>query len=261
MNRCPSCGKIISEYATICPHCKSELNLKIQKEKNIKLGEETNYLGKLVWEIASYLISAVIILGVMIIQETVNKSVIKNLGTNFGDAYSLCQNNLGIFKRFLILLVVFVFCGVGNYYLMKKKHENKKVLRIAIGVIGIVIYTSILVLMCAEPNASGREELIIYIRTLIRTMGMFCGLAYGFMEMTMGYFFSQKRYVMATLEIIVNTLIIVGGALMFTGVIEFGIAGIYNMLVAVAVMIVSIVMILFPKKVKCDRGSTVNKKN
>jgi hypothetical protein len=246
MNRCPNCKKTISEYATVCPHCKTELNL--TNAENINSDADNNYFGSLVWEIISYLVPTVIILAVMILQEAVNKSGIENLGTNALDAYSLCQNSLGIFKRFLVLMVVFSICGAGNYFLMKMKKENKKELRIAIGIIGVIVYTSILVLICINPNVGGREDLIVYVRTLTRTMGMFCGLTYGFMAASMGYFFSKKEYVMFFIEAAVNTLILIVGSFVFVKILRLGIASLYNMIIAVIVIIVSVIPMVLSKK-------------
>jgi uncharacterized protein YbaR (Trm112 family) len=80
MNRCPNCKKTISEYATVCPHCKTELNL--TNAENINSDADNNYFGSLVWEIISYLVPTVIILAVMILQEAVNKSGIENVSVS-----------------------------------------------------------------------------------------------------------------------------------------------------------------------------------
>jgi predicted amidophosphoribosyltransferase len=75
MNRCPNCGNTISEYATICPHCKTELNLELLKEENIKLDADDNYFGNLVWDYTRIIVGSFLysfgILPVVMIQASV----------------------------------------------------------------------------------------------------------------------------------------------------------------------------------------------
>lgn len=247
MNRCSNCGKTISEYATICPHCKVEIKPGLSNAESTKIFAG-KYSGSIVSEIINYIIPSIIMLFIMIIQETVNKSVLGNIGTNAVDAYELCQNNMGIFKRFMVLLVVFIICGIVTNVIMKK-FGDKKVIRIVIGTVGIIICTSILVSMCVTPNVGGREDLIGYVRVLIRTMGMFCGLSYSCAVISMNYFLVQKNYVMTIVEALLTVVLFGVGSFLCINVLMLGMNGIYNMITAVVVMAIAIVPIfIIPKK-------------
>lgn len=247
MNKCPNCGKTISEYATTCPHCKAEIKPGLSNVESTKIFAR-KYSGSAVSEIINFIIPSIIMLLIMTIQETVNKSVLGNIGTNAVDAYELCQNNMGIFKRFIILLVVFIICGIVTNVILKN-FGDKKVIRIIIGIVGIVVYTSILVSMCVAPNVGGREDLIGYVRVLIRTMGMFCGLSYSFAVVSMNYFLVQKNYVMVIVEALLIVVLFGVGSFLCVNVLMLGMNGIYNMITVVAVMVVAIVPIfIIPKK-------------
>lgn len=85
MNKCPNCGKTISEYATTCPHCKLEIKPGLSNVESTKIFAR-KYSGSAVSEIINFIIPSIIMLLIMTIQETVNKSVLANMGMNAIDA-------------------------------------------------------------------------------------------------------------------------------------------------------------------------------
>ena len=123
MNKCPNCGKNVSQFALVCPHCKNELN---ETRTTTKTNQTITYGGKLSDVIITSVITGIIMAIVIYLHDCMNFRMVLLIGDNAYSALIICLNAPNLFVRIILLLLNITICNVVIHFISVKNGYNSK---------------------------------------------------------------------------------------------------------------------------------------
>lgn len=224
MNKCPNCGKNVSQFASECPHCKRELN----NIKSTTITSQTlKYGGKLSNIIITAVVTGIIMAIVIYLHDCMNFRMILPFGDSAYSALIICLNTPNLFVRIILLLLNIIICNVVIHFI-SIKNGYKPIIRIACSFAFIVIFTTILVILKSGINPKEYQELGMYVRKVIGIMPIFMGLTYGTISYAINQSLISKKYVLSIGFVVGALLLYYFNIYLSVYILKTGINGLFN---------------------------------
>lgn len=104
-------------------------------------------------------------------------------------------------------MVIFLLISVISHFVLLKM-GNKKVVRIGLFIVGIIIYTTILVLLSSRAKQiPGRDDLHQMIEMIRNNMGIYYGLVFGSIIFALIQSISNKKIILTIIEVILSFIV------------------------------------------------------
>lgn len=200
MAYCSNCGKKMSDFAQECPHCHG-------KSEGIKK-EQISYEGALKKELISTLIACLLIMPIAYIYQWISFNYVGRVfGYNALEALGACHWAISPFLCMIVAMVIFLLISVISHFVLLKM-GNKKVVRIGLFIVGIIIYTTILVLLSSRAKQiPGRDDLHQMIEMIRNNMGIYYGLVFGSIIFALIQSISNKKIILTIIEVILSFIV------------------------------------------------------
>lgn len=238
MNKCPNCGKNVSQFALVCPHCKNELN---ETRTTTKTNQTITYGGILSDVIITSVITGIIMAIVIYLHDCMNFRMVLLIGDNAYSALIICLNAPNLFVRIILLLLNITICNVVIHFI-SVKNGYKPIIRMACSFVFIVILSSLFVILKSGINPEEYQELGVYVRKLTGIMPIFMGLTYGTIAYAVNQSLISKKYVFSIGFVVGALLLYYLNIYISVYVLRTGINGLFNIVGGLLITIIFAIM-------------------